>query len=265
MGPTARLAAFCLVAVSAGWLGFALEQGAGPEAEGLGMLVFLVLPLVVGLLLRAVGDGFDDAGLKPSGVREALLGMGIAPARVLVALAVALPLGFATLDASAVALGGALIAGTLVKNLFEEGAWRGYLAPRAFALLSDGWAHALAALVWFAWHLPMWLVFTPPEVLAGWSSQPLAVFILQSAVGIAALSVFYNELRLRCASIWPVVLAHTTDNIAAASLLQDGALSFEPAAADVIFSPGPHGLIAILAHGAAGLWLWRTRVRQASS
>ena len=58
------------------------------------------------------------------------------------------------------------LAPQVLKNVFEETAWRGYLAPKVYGL---GWndypAHAAVGLVWGAWHIPYYLYFLDRAVL----------------------------------------------------------------------------------------------------
>ena len=45
--------------------------------------------------------------------------------------------------------------GTLGKNVFEEGAWRGYLAPALVGRgLPDLWVWVISGTVWAVWHCP---------------------------------------------------------------------------------------------------------------
>ena len=62
-----NLIIFTMFVIASGWLGRALDVLMGsPSVDSLGMLVWLVIPLVVSLLLRSfAGDGWKDIGIKP--------------------------------------------------------------------------------------------------------------------------------------------------------------------------------------------------------
>lgn len=59
---------FTIVVIASGWLGRGLDVLMGDSSkDSLGMLLWLVMPLVTFLLLRTfAGDGWNDIGLKPS-------------------------------------------------------------------------------------------------------------------------------------------------------------------------------------------------------
>ena len=68
-GKTIRnLVLFTIVVLSIGFIGRGLDvQMGNPPSESLGMLIWLVVPSVFSLLLRAFGgDGWKDFGIKPN-------------------------------------------------------------------------------------------------------------------------------------------------------------------------------------------------------
>src|SRR5690606_29729251 len=87
---------------------------------------------------------------------------------------------------------GASIAGNLVKNIFEEFAWRGYLTPKLIELnLHDGMIYLVTGLVWALWHAPYYLVFLPDSFFETTSRMGV---LLIGCVLMVAWSVMYVEL-----------------------------------------------------------------------
>jgi membrane protease YdiL (CAAX protease family) len=148
MNKTIRnLILFTVATLGAGFLGVALDKAVpSRDTQGtLGMLLWLATPLATALLLRAFGgDGWQDFGLKfnlRSGWRLYLAALLIVPLVVLLTLGLgavfgALSLsGFKTQGFGAfLSLVGIAFVAAMVKNIFEEFAWRGYLTPRFEAL-----------------------------------------------------------------------------------------------------------------------------------
>lgn len=129
-----------------GWIGRGWDVLLGnPSAEGLGILLWIGTPLVISLLLRAfAGDGWRDLGIKPNLKGNALwyvVAILIYPAATACILLVGSGLGLisfpnpsqSTLVLFFQAFALALLP-NILKNFFEETAWRGYLAPKVHSL-----------------------------------------------------------------------------------------------------------------------------------
>jgi membrane protease YdiL (CAAX protease family) len=154
-----NLVIFTLVTLSCGFVGIALDRLSPPAdpMQGLGTLVWLVSPLAAVILLRAFGgDGWKDFGLRPNlraGWPWYLLALVLAPLVTALVLALGTALGAVSLPGfSRLGLGaylplvGATFLGVMVKNIFEEFAWRGYLTPRFEAIRLHPFAGDLACL-----------------------------------------------------------------------------------------------------------------------
>jgi membrane protease YdiL (CAAX protease family) len=240
---------------------FTVAPDAAPGTPGLGQLLWIVSPLAVALLLRLLSDGWGDLGLRPR-----FRGNGfwwwasvlVFPVSLTVSVGLGALLGGIELDvglspAFAAALLPALIS-AIVKNLFEEFAWRGYLAPRLYSLGLNTWlSHAIVGLVWGAWHLPFVLALWPyltPGML--WVFVPLLL------VGTVGQSVVYGEIRLATGSMWPAWTMHTIGNTLGNALLISNVIRLVPGK-ELWASPGAEGVISALTMFAAGYWLHRRR------
>ncbi|MCA9974022.1 MAG: CPBP family intramembrane metalloprotease [Anaerolineales bacterium] len=274
-----NLLTFTAVSLTAGFVGVAVDRLNPPAdpMQGLGALIWLVSPLAAGLLLRARGgDGWRDFGLKPrlkSAWRWYLAAPLIVPAVTLPVVGLARLFGAADLAGFAAQgvgafLGAAGVAfgGVLVKNIFEEFAWRGYLTPRFEALGLHPFANALlTGFIWAGWHVPYYLVFLNRDVLAAHTSLSLPAFILLAFLVLPFHALAYGELRLLSGSVWPAWLLHNAANAVSLSLVSGGFLVLQPGATGVLFSPGTEGILSSLLMGVVGLGLYRLRRRRSQT
>jgi membrane protease YdiL (CAAX protease family) len=241
-----------------------VPPGAEPGASGLGQLLWLVAPLAVALLLRTFGgDGWTDFGLRPNFKGNSfwwLVSVSIFPVVVTATVLIGALFGGLELDGTMFpAFAAALLPGLIsavIKNVFEEFAWRGYLAPKVYALNMNIWlSHAIVGIVWGAWHLPFVRVFWPyltPSTL--WAFVPLLL------VGTISQSVVYGEIRLATSSVLPAWLLHTVGNAFGNTLLLSSLVQLVPGR-ELWFSPGAEGVTSIIFMFAIGYWLHRRRRR----
>ena len=270
-----NLIIFAIVSVSIGWVGLWLNRTMATEAPGqnLGMLLWLIVPALTGLLLRAVGgDGWSDAGLRPA-LSKNLGWYGFALLIYPACLALILGLGYATGAISFaglaslglktfVSLVGAAILGSFIKNIFEEFAWRGYLNPRLDSLSwGVGASSVLVGLIWGAWHLPYWFGFLAAADFSAYTSLDMTVFIPLALVALIPAAFVYGELRRATGSIWPVVVMHTMGNAVILTLLLNRLIQFKSGLASVLFTPGTEGLLIMLLWTLIGFGIYRKRTR----
>lgn len=241
---------------------FTVPPGAEPGTSGLGQLLWIVTPLGVMLLLRIFGgDGWDDFGLRPNFKGNGfwwLVSVLVFPVVITMSTLIGALLGGLELDVNMFpAFVAALLPGlitAMIKNVFEEFAWRGYLAPKVYTLNMNIWlSHALVGVVWGIWHLPFVFSFWPyltPNML--WYFVPLLL------MGTFSQSVVYGEIRLATGSVLPAWVMHTIGNAIGNTLLLSSFVQLCPGR-ELWFSPGAESVISIMLMFAAGYWLHQHR------
>lgn len=265
-----------LFAVGGGWLGIWLNSLTGntqPPMQSLGALVWLTTPALAGLALRAFGgDGWKDAGLGLNlrrGWKGYIVAVLVYPLAGLLVFGLGSALGvidaggFAAQGFGAyISAAGVMFAGSLVKNLFEEFAWRGYLTPRLDAArVHPMLNHLIVGLVWMTWHLPYYHYYLDRNVLESATSLSLPAFILTGYLVMIPTAILFGELRLWSKSVWPVFLLHQVINALSMPLLINGFIKVNgPAAA--LLTPTNEGIAVALLFGVAGWLIYRARTKQ---
>jgi membrane protease YdiL (CAAX protease family) len=269
-----NLVIFTVAALGIGWLGIALDKatGASNPQEGLGILLWILVPMGTGLVLRAVGgDGWQDSGIKPN-LRNGWMWYLLAPCIFLAAFLPALGLGsvfeafslpgFAAQGVGAfISLAAVAFVLLIGKNIFEEFAWRGYLTARFDALkLHPMINHLLTGLIWGVWHIPYWLYFADRTQVLKFSSLDLPSFILLGIFNLTVTAVTYGELRLLGKSVWMTVLLHCVANAITQTLLFNEFIKLK-GGLGVVFSPGNDGILhsILFALIGIGLYIYRTK------
>ncbi len=273
-----NLVIFTVVTLSCGFVGIALDRLSPPPTpmQGLGALVWLVSPLAANLILRAAGgDGWKDFGLRPNlkaGWAWYLAALFLAPLATLVTLALGALSGAVSLSGFAnqgfeayLPLVGGALAAVLIKNIFEEFAWRGYLTPRFEALKLHPFASSiLTGFIWAGWHIPYYLYFLDRAVLRTHTSLNLPAFILLAFFVLPFQALAYGELRLVSKTTWTPWLLHNVANAISLPLISNGFVTLAGGFAGVTLSPGTEGILYSLITGLAGYLLYRQRMSKQS-
>jgi len=268
-----NLTIFTLVVIVFGWLGRGLDVKLGnPATEGLGILLWISTPLLVSSVLRLfAGDGWKDFGFKPNfkGNRRwyviALLAYPVVTACILI---IGNGLGMITItDPSLSALGLFALAFAIaflrdiIKNFFEEAAWRGYLAPKVYSLgLNDYVGHAIVGFIWGVWHIPYYLFYVNRADLQAFTTLSVAAYIPLAIAMMVAWAFVYGEIRLATNSIWPAVLMHTVEDALLVTLVIDRYLQILPGT-DWLISP-MNGLVSAIFFLVIGVGLRKLRKRK---
>lgn len=242
-----------------------IPPGSDPGTSGLGQLLWIIAPLSTMLLLRLFGgDGWADLGLRPNFKGNGfwwLVSILIFPVVITISTLFGALVGGISFNMNMVPdVVGALLTGliaAMIKNIFEEFAWRGYLAPKVYSLNLNIWlSHAIVGLIWGAWHLPFIYVFwtyLTPEML--WYFIP--VFLL----GTISQSIVYGEIRLATGSVLPAWVMHTVGNTIGNAILLSGFIQLN-SGSELWVSPGAEGIISIILMFTIGFWLHKRRINE---
>ena len=268
-----NLVIFTTVVLAIGWIGRGLDLLMGnPSSEGLGILLWIGTPLVASSLLRAfAGDGWKDFGIKPNFKGNAawyVVALLVYPVATACILIVGSGLGLITFPNPSLGTLGLFflpfalaLLPNVIKNFFEEAAWRGYLAPKVFALgLNDYAGHLIVGFVWGAWHIPYYLFYLDRAVLQDFTTLNLAMYIPLAMVVMISWAFVYGELRLLTNSIWPAVLMHAVEDALLFTLVLGGYIRIRPGT-DWLISP-MNGLISVVLFLAIGIGLRQLRIRR---
>lgn len=150
------------------------------------------------------------------------------------------------------------ILGQLLKNVFEEYSWRGYLTQKLEEMkLKDGIIYLIVGVVWGTWHVPYYLFFVDESLLTGGSR---ATMILSGYVILIAWSIMYVEIYRITKSIWPCVIMHAMTNVIQSVFFGiEGGIKFTSYTMEVLFHP-VNGVIATILCVLCGLVLRRLRI-----
>jgi membrane protease YdiL (CAAX protease family) len=267
-----------LFTVGGGWLGIWLNNVTGntqPPMQSLGALVWLVSPALSGFLLRAFGgDGWKDSGFGlnlPSGWKWYLVAILVYPLASLLSFGLALALKAISIDGfieqgfgAYVSAIGVIFGGSLIKNFFEEFAWRGYLTPRLDAakvhpLLN----HLIVGVLWWSWHLPYYYYFLDKAVLQNFLQTNLPTFLVTALIVLFPTSILFGELRLASKTTWTAFILHNIINALSMPLIINGFIKLN-GTMGLIFTPTNDGIITSIFMGIAGLVLYQNRMKNSN-
>lgn len=171
---------FAILSTLCGWIGYVVDKVTGQahyENIGteigsgfLGMLIWLVTPLICTIFLRSFGgDGWKEAGFSihfKNNKKLYLVGFLVYPLVMMIVILLGLMAqGIRVTDVKVefTAYLGILLTqiGTqFIKNIFEESVWRANLTNQLIKLkLSDLKLYLLIGFIWWIWHLPYIMKF----------------------------------------------------------------------------------------------------------
>lgn len=265
---------FVVLLIAAGWGGVAINSATGAGEDpfgGLGTLLWLVTPALTGLVLsilagnwfKRLGLGFHFGGYS----RLYFLALLAAPVTILALIGLGLTLGMISAgpgpEEGLVAFMLSLTVSTLIKNIFEEYAWRGFLTARLEETRFTGLAnHGVTGVVWAVWHLPYWFLFISPAEISAHSGLSVPAFVVLATVMLLLQAPLYGELRLQTGSVWPAYILHTFSNLVSIGLLTGQVLVVTGPWAAVI-APGESALLYGVVMFGLGLMLYLRRTGRA--
>jgi membrane protease YdiL (CAAX protease family) len=260
-----NLIIFTVLVLGLGWLGKWLDiQTQSPAGQGPGAMIWIVSPLLIAFLLRGfAGDGWKDLGIKPNFKGNGLwylISMLVYPVCIILIVLLGRAVGsisFSELSEEALAT---MIQGTItmlimqmIKNLFEELAFRGYLAPKMYTLKMNTFvSHGLVGLIWGLWHLPYFRYITP------YTTESLVTLAPRLVLGAIAASMVYGEIRLKTNSVWPAWLMHTVGATVVTVFMLYSGMTFSKGT-EWLFHPVFEGSLTIVFFIAVGTILHQFR------
>ncbi len=262
---------FTIVTITCGWFGVWVNTkipSPSPQ-QSLGILIWIFAPFVTGLLLRGFGkDGWTDFGLKLNLCGNGLwyvLSFLTYPITIMLTILLGTATGALSTHrtfSELLPIIGFGLAASLIKNIAEEFAWRGYLTPRLKALGLNNFAnHMLTALIWGMWHIPYWLFFLGEDVIKSYTDAGMTWFVILGFIALFPTALVFGELRLKTNSLWPAFIAHNITNAISAPLIIEGFVKFKPNA-EFMFSPNTDGIVMMLLFLGVGLWMLRKQKEQ---
>jgi len=259
---------FIVVVLASGWIGVLVDSKLPeqPAEISLGMGLWLILPMITMLVLRLVNRDWKDIGVLPKCKGNMKwYGAAIAIYPVMTVIIVGLALLFNSASISDVELSallsliGVSIAGNLIKNIFEEFSWRGYLTPKLMELkLNDWMLYLVSGLVWALWHAAYYMVFLPDSYFETTSRMG---FLLTGCLLMVAWSVMYVEMYRLTKSVWPCVLMHAMEDGVPTLLLSVAGVITLTKTGELWLSPTT-GIITTVLFVGFGLWLRSVRMKK---
>ena len=270
-----NLIIFSLIVLASGWLGVLVDRVLTDQPEGntLGMGLWLVFPLVTVLLLRSfAGDGWKDTGFHPrfrGNLKWYVAALLIFPLITAFVLLVGTLLGWIDLSklrtsSSFTSVFMGLLLGQIIKNIFEESVWRGYMTTKLVQLkLKDWHIYGISGAIWGGWHIPYYLHFLPESDMYSVLPVDKILFTAVAITTMIAWTIMFVELFRVTGSIWPCILMHGVEDALINPLVIDGYITIV-SGKEWLVSP-ISGIFTTLLYVGVGLTIRSIRLRQTAS
>lgn len=243
------------------------EFGESPSLDdaGLGMLIWIISPLLFAILITLFTDRkWSDFSVNfkrnSSGFWWGIT-LLIYPVVFTVTNSVGLITGDITCNPQNFPMFFDVLLATLifssVKNIFEEFAWRGYLAPKVYREKGNRYVqHLFVGLVWGIWHIPFLNMFWPYV-----NDTNYLIFVTFFLLGTISQSIVYGEIRIKTESVLPAWLMHTIGSIFGTAFLTGGILNIS-SGYEMIYSSGTDSIIGSIIMLITGIFLVNKRKRE---
>lgn len=231
--PIFKIYVFIIIVLLSGWIGVIIDKylPEQPSENTLGMGLWLIIPLATVIILRTFyGDGWKDAGLKLNFKNNtiwyivSLIIFPLVTGMVLIIGKLFSWIDFSEFNISAFAnIFVSLLIINVVKNIFEEFVWRGYLTSKLIKLhINDISIYLIVGLVWSLWHLPYYLVFLSEASINMVLPVDRIVFFSVAMLNMMIWTILFVEIYRLTNSVWPVVLLHAVEDSFINPLVIDG-------------------------------------------
>lgn len=219
---------FIIITLMSGWIGVLIDKILidQPQGNSLGMGMWLVLPFFTGLILRLFSKDWSDIGVKLNLKKWKFYLLSILIYPLVTILVIGIGVLFHCVDISAFHLSDFIplafmsLLGSLIKNIFEEFAWRGYLTPKLIKLKYNDWViYGISGLVWALWHCAYYLVFLPDEYF---TTTSRGAMIVSGIILMSAWNIMFVEIYRITKSVWPCVLMHAIEDAVPNVLVMTG-------------------------------------------
>ena len=239
---------FAFFSTLCGWIGYVVDKVTGQAhyenigteigSGSLGMLIWLVTPLICTIFLRSFGgDGWKEAGFSinfKNNKKLYLISFLVYPTVTLIVILLGVitkGIKFSNVNIGITAYIGILsaqIVAQFIKNIFEESVWRAYLTNQLLKLkLSDLKLYLLIGFIWWIWHLPYIMIFLSESEIQNTLPVGRLTFFLIGTIVVTCWTVMYTEIFRVTKSMWPLVIMHTMEDAVINPLLLLGIVSVE--------------------------------------
>lgn len=256
---------FVLITLASGWIGVLVDSVLTEQPEGntLGMGLWLILPFLTGIILRIVSHDWKDIGVRlhfKDNMKWYLLSLIIYPIVTVITVSIAKILGYVEMTGmhSFFSIAAVSVMGGLIKNIFEEFAWRGYLTPKLIKHgLNDWLIYIISGLVWALWHAAYYIVFLPDSYF---ESTSRINTLLIGCILMVCWAIMYVEIYRITKSVWPCVLMHAVEDAFPNVLVMTGGFVTFTKAGDIWLNPITGIITTVLLVG-IGLLLRSIRIK----
>jgi membrane protease YdiL (CAAX protease family) len=227
---------FSIISICSGFIGLFLNRITGQTGtQNLGTLIWILTPFLTATILRLFQRNKFS---KPVSILPLYQNLGISILFYIFVIGISTIIAILSSSYSfqnfrfEFSVLVAIAISAFIKNIFEEFAWRGYLAPKLDQVgVERNCNHLITGFVWASWHIPFVLQ------LNTFTQYNLIQYLPQFYLSVIIVSWFYGELRLRTGNIVSSLILHIMVNIITGSVVTFGIIKLTSSGNEFIFSP----------------------------